>query len=242
MPANLAAGRPAGENDLIIVRRHRLVRTLAPESTGVLLDFGCGNGAQTLLFGNDFPVIIGLDIGIGLLGELRGGAVKRGLSDVILPVNYDGDNIPLADGSVDFAVSFEVIEHVKREAPVLAELARVIRPGGTLALSAPNRWWIFETHGANLPLLPWNRVPFFSWLPKKIHDRWARARIYTRKEICRKVAGAGFEILDSAYITAPMDVIGWRPLRKALRSTLFRNDRTRAPWMSTAILVVARRR
>ncbi len=157
-------------------------------------------------------------------------------------MNYDGRNIPLADGSVDFAVSFEVLEHVKEEAQILAELARVTRPGGILAMSVPNRWWIFETHGANLPLLPWNRVPFFSWLPKGLHDRWARARIYTKREICGKLSGAGFEILDSAYVTAPMDVVRWRPLRKFLRSTLFRNDRTGVPWMSTAVLVVARRR
>ncbi|MCU0639599.1 MAG: methyltransferase domain-containing protein [Candidatus Krumholzibacteria bacterium] len=242
IPANLSAGRPAGAQDLIIVRRHRLVRAMAPRPGGVLLDFGCGDGAQTLLFGNDFPAIIALDIGAGLLARLRDEAATRGLGNVVLPVNYDGRNIPLADGSVDFAVSFEVLEHVEEEARILAELARVTRPGGILAMSVPNRWWIFETHGANLPLLPWNRVPLFSWLPKGLHDRWARARIYTKRGICGKLSGAGFEILDSAYITAPMDVVRWRPMRKFLRSTLFRNDRTGVPWMSTAVLVVARRR
>jgi hypothetical protein len=110
-----------------------------------------------------------------------------------------------------------------------------------LALSVPNRWWIFETHGAELPYLRWNRVPFFSWLPKRIHDRYARARIYRRREIVRLLRDHGFEIETSLYMTAPMDVVRLGPLRRLLRATVFRPDRTRLPWLATAVLVIARR-
>ncbi|MBU8922144.1 MAG: class I SAM-dependent methyltransferase [Bacteroidales bacterium] len=240
-PVNIAVGKPAGEDDLIIVRRHRLVSERIPSAEGVLLDFGCGSGAQTHLFAGEFPSIIGLDVGQPSLRELKAGALVRGQQDIILPLAYDGDHFPLCDSSIDCAVSFEVLEHVEHETQTLSELARVIKPGGFLAMSVPNRWWIFETHGANLPLLPWNRVPFFSWLPTPIHDRWARARIYSRREIRKKVESAGFDIVEALYITAPMDVVKWRWLKKTLRATIFRNDTTHSPFLSTAVLVVARR-
>ncbi len=118
----------------------------------------------------------------------------------------------------------------------------MIRPGGWVAMTVPNRWWIFETHGADLPLLPWNRVPLFSWLPTALHDRWARARIYRRRQIVALLEEAGFEVLTARYVTAPLDVLRLKGLRRWLRSTLFKADLTPIPFQATAILVIARRR
>lgn len=240
-PVHLAAGKPAAQDDFILIRRHRLVRRFAPSTGRVMLDFGCGNGAQTFMFFRDFPKIVALDIGLGHLKELNREVERRGLRGKILPVCYDGERLPLPDASIDFAISFEVLEHVRREETALSELARVIRPGGVLAMSVPNRWWFFETHGARLPILPWNRVPFFSWLPKRIHDRWSRARIYTRGELVRKLGEAGFSVRRAVYVTAPMDVVKWGPLRGALRGTIFKPDRTSLPVLATAILAIAER-
>ena len=59
----------------------------------------------------------------------------------------------------DRLISFEVIEHLPGEEGV-ANYSKSLKMGGIAAISVPNKWWIFETHGAKLPLLPWNRVPF----------------------------------------------------------------------------------
>ncbi|MEE9270592.1 MAG: class I SAM-dependent methyltransferase [Candidatus Krumholzibacteria bacterium] len=238
---HLAAGKSADEEDLIIRRRYRLARKFMPPSGEILLDFGCGTGAQTLLFAPHFPVTIGVDINIRSLERLKAAADARVPQRCVGPVYYDGIRLPLGRSSVDYAISFEVLEHVTDEQEALDELSRVIRPGGVLVLSVPNRWWIFETHGADLPLLPWNRVPFFSWLPKRLHDRYARARNYTRTEIVRKIEHVGFTVLESVYVTAPMDVVKWSPLRNALRKTFFRSDWTRLAPLATAILTVAKR-
>lgn len=49
----------------------------------------------------------------------------------------DLHNVPLAADSVDHAVSVQVLEHVWDPAQVFVELARVVRPGGTICLSVP---------------------------------------------------------------------------------------------------------
>jgi ubiquinone/menaquinone biosynthesis C-methylase UbiE len=240
-PCNLALGKPADAGDFILERRHRLVVRHAPSLGGVLLDFGCGNGAQTLHFAGDFDRIIGVDVEAPFLAEFAREIAARGLAHRIEALHYDGERIPLHDATVDAVVSCEVLEHVRDERAALAEIHRVLKPGGWVAMTVPNRWWIFETHGARLPLLPWNRVPFFSWLPTAIHDRWARARIYRRQDIVKLLRGAGFRVESSAYVTAPLDVLKWRGLRDYLRRTLFASDLSRVPFKATAILVVATR-
>lgn len=235
-----AAGRPAESGDFLLERRARLVRPSIPADASVGLDFGCGNGAQTILFRDHFANIFGVDIDPGYLDLFTITARERPGRAEMRPLLITGDSIPLPDGAVDCLLSFEVLEHVADEAAILAEWRRVLRDGGTAIISVPNRWWVFETHGANLPWLAWNRVPFFSWLPKKLHDRYARARIYRRREIVSKLEDGGFTILSTQWITAPMDVVPWPVLQKLLRGTVFRGDSTACPFLSTSILIVAR--
>jgi len=240
-PAHLASGVPANSGDLLLERRLRLVEARVDVGGRTLCDLGCGNGAQTLLFAPKANITVGIDVDFASLRSFRASTEHSGLSARTVGVRYDGEILPLPDASVDVVTCFEVLEHVASEKAVLAELRRVLRPGGRLVISVPNRWWIFETHGAELPLLPWNRVPFFSWLPKRIHDRFARARIYTSGEIRALLAAQGYEIEDWNYVTAPMDVLKWRPLQRAARATLFGSDRTQIPFLAVSVLVFARR-
>jgi len=136
-------------------------------------------------------------------------------------------------------ISFTVLEHVPDQDLALEEMYRLLRPGGRLILSVPNKWWVFETHGANLPLLPWNRVPLVSWWPRRLHDKYARARIYRAREIERLVRSKGFEVVEVFRMTAPLDVLKWAPLRRLMRETVFRPDTTVVPFLATEVFVIA---
>jgi ubiquinone/menaquinone biosynthesis C-methylase UbiE len=236
-----AGGIPAAEGQFILARRARLVRPFFPAETSHLIDFGCGNGAQTLQFINHCDRLTGVDVSEIFLEDFRREIAARGLWAKVDAVATGGGPIPRPDGCADVVTSFAVLEHVPDEKAALAEMFRVLRPGGRLIISVPNRWWIFETHGADLPLLPWNRVPLVSWWPKKIHDRWARARIYRRREIERLLVQTGFSIDVSFRMTAPMDMIPWKPMRRLVRSLLFRPDRAPTPFQATEIVVAATR-
>ncbi len=234
----VARGKPAGYGQEILRRRRRLTASLVPFEGRTVLDFGCGNGAQTLELSGAQRRLIAVDIDLDDLSILRAAA---GPSDAIFPVLYDGSDLPLRDGSVDAAVCYEVLEHVPNEALALAEIRRVLKPGGDFLLTVPNKWWIFETHGAALPLLPWNRVPFFSWLPGPFHRRFAYARIYRKKDIVRLLTRNGFSVHAVLYVRAPMDALGNSWLRDVLRAGPFSRDSTRCPWMATAILLHCRK-
>lgn len=237
-----ALGRPASYGDFVLGRRVALIDAMcSPAFRGArLLDVGCGNGAQTVRFLDRFRSIVGLDVVPAHLDEFRR-ALRSFAGAPCHPVLYDGGSMPFQDAAFDTVLCIETLEHAADEHRLLGEIRRVLRPGGRLVLSVPHKWWIFETHGANLPLLPWNRVPFFSWLPRDLHRRFARARIYTRGDIVGLLGRAGFEIRTSRYLTAPMDVIRHRGLASLLRSTLFRGPGTRVPVLSTSVFVVAQR-
>jgi len=58
-----------------------------------------------------------------------------------------GEHLPFADGTFDLILSHEVLEHVADDRKAVAEVTRVLRPGGRAVLFVPNRGYPFETHG-----------------------------------------------------------------------------------------------
>jgi len=233
--APIARGKPATFGQEILRRRRRL--TLQRMSlTGMrVLDFGCGNGAQTLAF-QDGPVcMVGLDICREDLDSLHD-ALGQQPARSIAPVLYDGRHLPLRSQSIDRVLSYEVLEHVEDESTALRELHRVMKPGAEGILTVPNKWWLFETHGTTLPLLPWHRIPFVSWLPRTLHRRIARARIYTRASLDRLLTAHRFAVRELCYVTAPMDALSVPWLQRILRRTVFAPDQTGIPMLATAIL------
>ncbi len=240
-PPHLAGGRPASAAQLVLTRRLRLVRPFLPASGAHLVDFGCGNGAQSLVLADYCQRVTGVDVNAGFLSEFGAAIRDQGKAGQVEALLLDAGRIPLPDEVADVVTSFTVLEHVPDEKAALAEMFRVLKPGGRLIISVPNRWWIFETHGCDLPVLPWNRVPLVSWWPRALHDRWARARIYRLREIAALVAAAGFEVESCFRMTAPMDMIGFEPLRRLVRATLFRPDRALNPIQATENFVVATR-
>src|SRR6476661_7288098 len=94
----------------------------------VLVDLGCGGG----LMGPHVAPLgyrhVGIDIGLPGLALAR----EHGLS----PVGGSALEVPLADSCADVVLACEVLEHVEDDVAVLAECARLLRPGGLLLLDA----------------------------------------------------------------------------------------------------------
>jgi 2-polyprenyl-3-methyl-5-hydroxy-6-metoxy-1,4-benzoquinol methylase len=231
-------GRPADSTDKIITRRVELVKDIPNfcNTNLSLLEIGCGNGATLLLMSNEMKRCLGVDI-FDHSAEFKRKKEELGITNCeIVLKNMEQEDL---NDKFDRLICFEVIEHFNDEQTV-KRFKRWLKPGALCAISVPNKWWVFETHGAKLPLLPWNRVPFFSWLPKFIHERFANARIYTKERIKNLLEEAGFEILEMKYITAPMDVLKEGALKRFLVNNIFKDNTTDVPFLSTSIFIVAK--
>ena len=234
-------GKPADFSDRIVHRRVKLVEQI-PGFTGrdkSLLEIGCGGGHTMFLLSDKMKSCQGFEVTDEHFEDFTR------LKEEFKATNCDYKIIDVVSSKpekqYDRIISFEVIEHLSNEDGV-SFYYDSLKDDGIMAISVPNKWWIFETHGANLPLLPWNRVPFFSWLPRPIHERFAHARIYTKKRIRTLLEQHGFEIMDIEYVTAPMDVIPDGGFKKWVIKTFFNSNTTSIPFKSTAIFVVARKR
>jgi arsenite methyltransferase len=102
-----------------------------------LVDLGCGAGIDTILAAQltgPSGRVIALDFLPDMLERTRAAAAEIGLTN-IEPLQGDIEAIPLPDASVDHIISNGVVNLAPRKARVLAECARVLRPGGKITLS-----------------------------------------------------------------------------------------------------------
>jgi SAM-dependent methyltransferase len=99
-----------------------------------VLDLGCRSGALTrhLLEGNS---VVGLDVDAAALEKAAALGIEPLQADVEEP-------LPLEDASFDAVVAGELFEHLRFPDALVAEIRRVLRPGGVLVGSVPNAFRI----------------------------------------------------------------------------------------------------
>ncbi len=101
-----------------------------------VLDIACGTGFGTdIIAGRTSGQVIGGDIAKEAIDECNGRWNKPNLEFRVL----DGTQLDFPDNYFDKIVSFETIEHTGQYQSMAAEFARVLKPGGLLILSTPNR-------------------------------------------------------------------------------------------------------
>jgi SAM-dependent methyltransferase len=109
-----------------------------------VLDVACGSGFGLGMLRDAGARPIGVDYDARTLRRLRCDGLPTWL------VTADATRLPLAAASLDTVVSFETIEHVPDACALVGELRRVLRAGGRLILSTPNReFGPLERHTAN---------------------------------------------------------------------------------------------
>ncbi len=239
-PQHIELGRPARPGQLILERRYNLARELIPDlsQVGSMLDLGCGNGAQTIYFASSVRKLVGVDVVPIESSEANVGTKAFDF------IKSDAGNLPFGRQSFDLVTAFEVLEHFPDDQLALKEVSRILKFSGRCLFSVPNKWWLFESHGATVPglnWLPWNRIPLVGWLPDALHRQIARARIYTMKKAIGLAENAGLKVVSCGYITAPLDVLPEGFVRRIFRGTLFKGDSTKIPFFAVNLFVLCQK-
>jgi SAM-dependent methyltransferase len=87
------------------------------------------------------------------------------------------DLVAISDGAIDFAYTFNVLEHIEDDRGALAALAGKVRVGGTLLVY----------------------VPAFDLLYTSMDRKVGHLRRYRKRDLCEKVRAAGFDVQEAAY-------------------------------------------
>lgn len=163
-----------------------------------VLDYGCGTGYGAAHLTGSGRIVVGVDVSEAAVRYARERYQAPGLQfSPIVPV--EKGPLPFEDGSFDAVVSFQVIEHVPSVDAYLAEVTRVLRPGGTFFCATPDRATrLFRRQR------PWNR--------------WHLGE-FTQRELAEAVS-RHLEVREVMGMTAPAGVVDLE-LRRArvLRAT-----------------------
>jgi SAM-dependent methyltransferase len=155
-----------------------------------VLDLGCGAGRHAFEAYRRGAHVVAADLDLGELAPVNGMfAAMRAEGEAAPPAAAvataaDATRLPFPDGAFDRVVAAEILEHVPEDTRMLAEIARVLRPGGIAAVTVP------------------------SWLPERVCWALSReyhevpgghVRIFTRAELAGKLAWAGLEVTGSHH-------------------------------------------
>jgi 2-polyprenyl-6-hydroxyphenyl methylase / 3-demethylubiquinone-9 3-methyltransferase len=124
--------RPGGTFELLhwlAAARAALVPP-ASRTNAVLIDAGCGGGLLAPHLAGKGYRHIGVDLRVSGLGTARDHGVE--------PVGGDVTALPFADGCADVVAAGEILEHVSDLPATVAEVCRVLRPGGLVVLDTVN--------------------------------------------------------------------------------------------------------
>jgi SAM-dependent methyltransferase len=113
-----------------------------------VLEAGCGEGYGADLIADHARSVIGLDYDESAVAHVR---ARYPLVDMR---HGNLAELPLEDGAIDVVVNFQVIEHLWDQGQFVAECLRVLRPGGVLLMSTPNR--ITFSPGRDTPINPFH--------------------------------------------------------------------------------------
>ncbi|WP_082132441.1 methyltransferase domain-containing protein [Luteimonas sp. FCS-9] len=171
----------SGEIEMEHYHRYRLA--LALVAGREVLDIACGEGYGAHLLSERAASVVGVDVSPQAVEHARLAYCRENLRFEV----GDCAAIPLPDASVDVVVSFETIEHHDQHDAMIEEVSRVLRPGGLLVISSPDRYEYSERPGYRNPFhvkeLDRNE------LIELLHSKFAKVELYGQRTVMGSLVG-----------------------------------------------------
>jgi SAM-dependent methyltransferase len=204
-----------------------------------VLDDGCGIGTYVAKLGEVAGAAYGLDYELDRVREASRRLAKP------LVVCGAGERLPFPDRTFDLVLSNEVIEHVRDDRAALAEMLRVLRPGGRAVIFCPNRWYPVEQHGVYWRgRYRFGNVPLVNYLPDPLRDRLApHVRTYTARGLRRLLDGLPARVVLQTRIFGGYDNLAVRfgAAGRLVRRSLHAAERTPLRALGLSHLLVVER-
>jgi len=162
-----------------------------------LLDVGCGDGSFTIELSSNFKEVHAIDVQQDYINSFSQ-KIRNQNKYILHTMSACEMNFPKE--YFDTVISIETIEHVSDLTSAVSELYRVLRRGGELIITCPNRLFPFETHG----IMIWRkriqtRIPLITWIPF-LHNKFSLARAFTVRRLDKMFNQLGFQRVAKDYI------------------------------------------
>jgi SAM-dependent methyltransferase len=206
-----------------------------------VLEVGCGAGIDTMLFGlHPVEHAIGIDLEFPLQHDSERGERARRLTRAVLekagetdgidgvlrrsPVRFVPMNVTrmdFADASFDVLVSRAALEHVIPIEQALAEMARVVRPGGLLRHGIDQFFWLRGCHKGGLVDLPWAHARLRpSEFRRFVAESEGEAKAERRSRHLETLNQLGLRQWRELFEAGPFEILDWREEESELAKDL----------------------
>lgn len=138
---------PAVGGSIELEHIHRYLFAVEYVKDKVVLDIACGEGYGSNILGRVASKVYGVDIDKSVIAHARKNYLAGNLDFKV----GDCKNIPLDDETVDVIISFETIEHHDHHEEMLSEFRRVMKNGGILIISSPDKLEYSDLTGYSNP-------------------------------------------------------------------------------------------
>lgn len=125
-----------------------------------ILDIGSGKGQFLIAAAQLGMNAEGVELCEDYIDQTYKAAEQHGVT--VRVTQGEGERLPFSDETFDFLNLSEVIEHVEDPDMLLQEMYRVLKSGGKVYISVPNRYSWFDTH---------YHIPFINWMPRSVAQR-----------------------------------------------------------------------
>jgi ubiquinone/menaquinone biosynthesis C-methylase UbiE len=122
-------------NNATIEHLHRYAIALQLVRGKIVADIACGEGYGSNLMAGVAREVTGIDVSV----ETIEGAKEKYKNENLRFIHADATNSTLPGESVDIVVSFETIEHLSEHEAMMLEIKRILKPGGILLMSSPDK-------------------------------------------------------------------------------------------------------
>jgi demethylmenaquinone methyltransferase/2-methoxy-6-polyprenyl-1,4-benzoquinol methylase len=133
--------------------RRALIDHIVPDHPGLVLDVATGPAGVALQCADRTGArVVGIDLTLAMLRRAQGNLDRRGMDGRICLAAGRGEQLPFPDAAFDALTFSYLLRYVEDPRATLAELARVVKPGGSVAsleFLAPERrfwrgwWWLY---------------------------------------------------------------------------------------------------
>ena len=145
-----------------------------------VLDVGCGLGGKTLAYLEAGARVVGIDIEAANVAQASRFTKGRGARAEFAV--GDASRLPFRDGAFDLVVANDSLEHFADPAAALADIARVLAPGGSAVLFFTPWKSPLGSHLYDYIHTPWCHLVYPEWLLEELLERSTAARGATEPE------------------------------------------------------------